>query len=138
VSNGGKSVWSTLLAERFDGLGLKTIKGRFTGLGSKLGWRFRGGTDDTWHHRGVRVEAKLLVRRRGGRQINVKTELDLYAIGLIGLALIYPAAFRECKITLLNRGWQPPCLLTSLPFLISPLSPLGLVLLVRMREIPRI
>jgi hypothetical protein len=61
---------------------------------SKPGWRFRGGTDDTWWHRGVRVEAKLPVRRRGGRRINIKTGLDLYALGLIGLALMYPGTFR--------------------------------------------
>jgi hypothetical protein len=61
---------------------------------SKPGRRFRGGTDGTWQHRGVRVEAKLPVRRRGGRRINMKTGLDLYALGLIGLALMYPGAFR--------------------------------------------
>jgi hypothetical protein len=51
--------------------------------------------DGTWRHRGVRVEAKLPVRRRGGRRINMKTRLDLYALGLIGLALMYSEAFRE-------------------------------------------
>ena len=35
---------------------------------SKPGQRFRG-TDDTWRHRGVRVELKLPMRRRGGRRI---------------------------------------------------------------------
>jgi hypothetical protein len=35
VSDGGGRVWSTLLAERFDGLGLKTIGGGFTGLALK-------------------------------------------------------------------------------------------------------
>jgi hypothetical protein len=62
---------------------------------SKLGRRFRGGTDGTWWHRGVRVEAKLPVRRHGGRWINMKTGLDLYALRLIGLALMYLGAFRE-------------------------------------------
>jgi hypothetical protein len=62
---------------------------------SKPGQKFRGGTDGTWQHRRVRVEAKLPVRRRGGRRINMKTELDLYALGLIGLALMYPEAFRR-------------------------------------------
>jgi hypothetical protein len=47
-----------------------------------------------WRHRGVRVEAKLPVRRRGGCRINMKTGLDLYALRLIGLALMYPWAFR--------------------------------------------
>jgi hypothetical protein len=35
VSDDGGRVWSTLLAERFDGLGLKTIGGGFTSLGLK-------------------------------------------------------------------------------------------------------
>jgi hypothetical protein len=61
---------------------------------SKPGRRFRGGTDDTWRHRGVRVEAKLPVRRRGGRRINMKTGLDLYALGLDGLALMYSGAIK--------------------------------------------
>jgi hypothetical protein len=61
---------------------------------SKPGRRFRGGTDGTWRHRGVRVETKLPVRRRGGRQINMKTGLDFYALGLIGLALMYLWVFR--------------------------------------------
>lgn len=34
----------------------------------KPGRRFSG-TDDTWQHRGVRVESKLPMRRRGGRRI---------------------------------------------------------------------
>jgi hypothetical protein len=37
---------------------------------SKPGRRFRGGTDDTWRHRGVRVEAKLSHEGRGGRRID--------------------------------------------------------------------
>jgi hypothetical protein len=61
---------------------------------SKPGRRFRGGTDGTWRHRGVRVEVKLPVRRRGGHRINMKTGLDLYVLGLIGLALMYPGAFK--------------------------------------------
>jgi hypothetical protein len=62
---------------------------------SKPEQSFRGGTDDTWWHRGVRVEAKLPVRRHNGRRINMKTGLDLYALRLIGLALMYKGAFRE-------------------------------------------
>jgi hypothetical protein len=62
---------------------------------SKPGRRFRGGTDATWRHRGVRVEAKLPVRRRSGRRINMETELDLYALRLDGLALMYPGTIRE-------------------------------------------
>jgi hypothetical protein len=62
---------------------------------SKPERRFRGETDNTWRHRGVRVEAKLPVRRRGGRRINLKTRLDLYALGLIDLARMYLGAFRE-------------------------------------------
>jgi hypothetical protein len=61
---------------------------------SKPGRRFRGGTDGTWRHHGVHVEAKLPVMRRGDRRINMKTRLDLYALGLIGLALMYPEAFK--------------------------------------------
>jgi hypothetical protein len=61
---------------------------------SKPERRFRGGTDGTCRHRGARVEAKLPVRKRGGRRINMKTGLDLYTLGLIGLALMYPEAFR--------------------------------------------
>jgi hypothetical protein len=38
---------------------------------SKPKQRFRRGTDDTWRHRGVHVEAKLLMRRRGGRQMKM-------------------------------------------------------------------
>jgi hypothetical protein len=58
--------------ERFDGLVLKTIG--WTGLrvwASKPGQRFRGGMDDTWWHRGVRVEAKLSHEGRGGRRMKI-------------------------------------------------------------------
>jgi hypothetical protein len=50
----------------------------------------------------------------------MKTGLDLYVLRLIGLALMYPEHLGEYKIALLNRGWQPPCLLTSLPLSFSP------------------
>jgi hypothetical protein len=62
---------------------------------SKPGRGVRGGTNGMWRHRGVRVEAKVPVRRRGGRRINMKTGLDLYVLGLIGLALMYSGAFRK-------------------------------------------
>jgi hypothetical protein len=45
-----------------------------------------------WRHWGGRVEAKLPMRRRGGRRIKMKTGLDLYALGLNGLAHLYPGA----------------------------------------------
>jgi hypothetical protein len=51
--------------------------------------------DGTWRHRGVHVKTKLPVRRRGGRRINMKTGLDLYAFRLIGFALMYLGAFRR-------------------------------------------
>jgi hypothetical protein len=57
---------------RFDGLGLKTIG--WTGLRvwtSKPGRRFRGGTDGTWRHRGVRVEVKLSHEGCGGRRMKI-------------------------------------------------------------------
>jgi hypothetical protein len=34
------------------------------------------------------------VKRHGGRRINMKTGLDLYTLRLIGLAFMYPGAFR--------------------------------------------
>jgi hypothetical protein len=71
VSSGEGRVWSTLLIA-FGGLGLKTIG--WTGLrvwASKPGRRFRGGTDGTWRHRGVRVEAKLSHEGRGGRWMKI-------------------------------------------------------------------
>jgi hypothetical protein len=69
-------------------LGLKTIGGGFTGLGLKT-------RAEVSRRNGRHVEAKLPVRRCGGRRINMKTGLDLYALGLIGLALMYPGAFRR-------------------------------------------
>jgi hypothetical protein len=58
--------------ERFGGLGLKTIG--WTTLqvwASKLRRRFRGGIDDTWWHRGVRVEANLSHEGRGGHRMKI-------------------------------------------------------------------
>jgi hypothetical protein len=51
---------------------------------SKPGWRFRGGTDGTWGHRGVRVEAKLSHEEHGGRQMKITSGLDHNALGLRG------------------------------------------------------
>jgi hypothetical protein len=44
---------------QFGGLGLKTIGDRFRGFGPQNPWRFRGGTDNTWWHREVRLGVKL-------------------------------------------------------------------------------
>jgi hypothetical protein len=38
---------------------------------SKPGQRFRGGTDGTWRHRGVHIEAKLSHEGRGGRRMKI-------------------------------------------------------------------
>jgi hypothetical protein len=57
-----------------------------------LPYVFQGGTDGTWRHRGVRVESKLPVRRRGGRRITMKTGLDLYALELNCLTHLYSEA----------------------------------------------
>jgi hypothetical protein len=62
---------------------------------SKPGRRFRGGTDDTWRHRGVRVEAKLLMRRRGGRRMKDDTGLDHNTLRLSGLTQLYLGAKLE-------------------------------------------
>jgi hypothetical protein len=69
-SRSGLMVWASKLSEA--GLRVWT---------SKPERRFRGGTDGMWRHQGVRVEAKLPVRRRGDRRINMKTGLDLTPLG---------------------------------------------------------
>ena len=82
---------------RFGGFVLKTIGAVFGGLSSKpsdaglqvwalkLGRRFRCGTDGTWRHRGVRVEAKLPVRRRGGRRMKKEKVGRIYIWRVFGL-----------------------------------------------------
>src|SRR5579859_6210743 len=66
-SMAGLVVWASKPSVAgFTGLGLKTW-----GEVPRPGRRSRGGTDDTWRHRGVRIEAKLPVRRRGGRRIKL-------------------------------------------------------------------
>ena len=54
---------------------------------SKPGQSPRGWTDGTWQHRGGRVEAKLPMRRRGGRRIQKTAELDHNALRAGWLAL---------------------------------------------------
>jgi hypothetical protein len=50
-------------------------------LASKPGRRFQGRTDDTWRHWGVRVEAKLLTRRRGGHRIKMRPGWTITLLG---------------------------------------------------------
>jgi hypothetical protein len=78
---GGGRVWSTLLAS---GLVVCASKPSVAGLrvrASKPGRMFRGGTDGTWRHRGVRVEVKLPVRRRGGRRIKLTQGWTFTSLG---------------------------------------------------------
>jgi hypothetical protein len=96
---GGGRVWNTLLAS---GLVVWASKPPVAGLwvwALKPGRRFRDETDDTWRHRGVRVDAKLPVKRRGGRRIKMKTGLDHNALGLNGLAHLYSGT----KLEMCNR-----------------------------------
>jgi hypothetical protein len=94
VSDGGGRVWSTLLAEQFDGLGLKTIGGGFTGLGLKTRAEVprRNGRHVAASGRSRRGEATGEEARWPSDQH--EAGLDLYALGLIGLALMYPGSFR--------------------------------------------
>jgi hypothetical protein len=87
---GGGHVWSTLLRVWFGGLSLKTISGGFTDLGLK--------TQAEVPRRNGRHVAASGSSRRGeatGEEARwpsdeVHTGLDLYALGLNGLAHLYP------------------------------------------------
>ena len=93
----GLVVSSSKPSEGFGGFVLKTIGAVFGGLSSKPsdaglrvwalkpGRRFRCGTDGTWRHRGVRVEAKLPVRRRGGRRMKKEKVGRIYIWSVFGL-----------------------------------------------------
>jgi hypothetical protein len=75
--------------QRFDGLGLKTI--RWTGLrvwASKPGRRFQGETDGTWRHRGVCVEAKLSHKGRGGHRMKITLGWTITSSGYVVLLKI--------------------------------------------------
>jgi hypothetical protein len=48
---------------------------------SKPGRMFRGGTDGTWRHRGGRVEAKLLMMRRGDRRMKMTPGWTITPLG---------------------------------------------------------
>jgi hypothetical protein len=69
---------------RFGGLGLKTIG--WTGLrvcASKPRRRFRGGTDGTWRHRGVCVEAKLSQEGHGGHRMKITSGWTITPSGYV-------------------------------------------------------
>jgi hypothetical protein len=92
MSDGGGRVWSTLLTERFDGLGLKTIGGRFTGLGLKTRAEVprRNERHVVASESSRRGEATGEETRRPSDEDD--TWLDLYALGLNGLAHLYLGA----------------------------------------------
>ena len=74
---------------------------------SKPGRRFRGGTDDTWRHRGVRVEAKLPVSRRGGHRIKITLGWTTTPLGLAVQLICIQGQNWKCVIALLNRVREP-------------------------------
>ena len=67
----------------FGGFASKPSVAGFPGLRLKTRAEVLVRTDGTWRHRGDRVEARLPVRRRGGRRIKRKLESDQYALSYV-------------------------------------------------------
>jgi hypothetical protein len=59
---------------------------------SKPGQRFRDGTDNTWWHRGVRIEVKLSHEEAQWPSDEDDFGLDHNALGLSGLTQMYQRA----------------------------------------------
>jgi hypothetical protein len=105
--------------ERFGGLGLKTIYGGFMGLGLK-----------TWAEVLRRNERHVVASRssRRGEAIDEEarwpsdeddTRLDLYALGLNGLAHLYPGAKLKMCNSPIKYDEGAPISLTSSIFIFS-------------------
>ena len=69
-SQGGLVVWPQNHWRRFEWFGLKTTGGGCV-CGTLLAEEVSAQTDGTWRHRRDCVDARLPVRRRGGRQIKM-------------------------------------------------------------------
>jgi hypothetical protein len=104
---GGGRVWSTLLTSGLMVWASKSSKAGLRVWVSKPGRRFQGGTDSTWRHRGVRVEAKLPMREVRWPSDEEYSELDPNADVASWFAPTYLRANGKCVIALNERGAAP-------------------------------